>query len=355
MKIEIGESLAYSWLRHVRQCWLVQANWKFSEHWERYLTDAELDVLFDTMRGRFGGCGGVFKKTTDAGQFLRQGEIDAVGIDHRGGVHAVEVAFHEAGLQYGTTTETNNRVRKKMLRTLLILRAFRPPETRLHIYFFSPKVSPVVQQPLEETFAELCAEYPDVEWRFVANDDFTKSVVRPTLGKASGVADSSELFARSAKLLELAGYGAGQRPNLQKARSNSTREQGSSVRNKIQPLVKDLMQTLLVDAPELLSAADKCGMQDNTHCKQLGLTIGNKLPLLRRVEEGPRVDGFNRYWTRRFGDFYVCSQWWKKDHRSNACSLLVFVDRIAARNEGKPEAKVLLRHERAFRNYLAGG
>ena len=28
MKIEIGESLACSYLRHVKHCWLVQANWK---------------------------------------------------------------------------------------------------------------------------------------------------------------------------------------------------------------------------------------------------------------------------------------------------------------------------------------
>ena len=28
MKIEIGESLIYSWLRHEKQCQLVQTNWK---------------------------------------------------------------------------------------------------------------------------------------------------------------------------------------------------------------------------------------------------------------------------------------------------------------------------------------
>ena len=30
MKIEIGESLCYSYLRHVKRCWLVQSNWKVS-------------------------------------------------------------------------------------------------------------------------------------------------------------------------------------------------------------------------------------------------------------------------------------------------------------------------------------
>ena len=228
MKIEIGESLACSWLRHVRQCWLVQANWRFSGHWRRCSVDAELETLFTTMKGRFDRGGGVFKKTKNAEQLLRQGEIDAVGIDHEGGVHAVEIAFHEAGLQYGTTTETNNRVLKKMLRTLLILRAIRPPETQLHIYFFSPKVNPVVQRPLKETFKALCIEYPNVEWQFVANDDFTEDVVRPAVEEASGIADSSELFVRSAKLLRLAEYAAGQRPGAQRTRSYD--ERGAAVR-----------------------------------------------------------------------------------------------------------------------------
>lgn len=34
MKIEIGESLFYSWLRHVKFCQLVQTNWKISQQWE---------------------------------------------------------------------------------------------------------------------------------------------------------------------------------------------------------------------------------------------------------------------------------------------------------------------------------
>ena len=34
MKIEIGESLLLSWLRHIKECQLVQTNWKASAKWE---------------------------------------------------------------------------------------------------------------------------------------------------------------------------------------------------------------------------------------------------------------------------------------------------------------------------------
>ena len=33
MKIEMGESLFYSWLRHIKGCQVVQTNWKASPQW----------------------------------------------------------------------------------------------------------------------------------------------------------------------------------------------------------------------------------------------------------------------------------------------------------------------------------
>ena len=33
MKIEMGESLFYSWLRHVKECQIVQTNWTTSAKW----------------------------------------------------------------------------------------------------------------------------------------------------------------------------------------------------------------------------------------------------------------------------------------------------------------------------------
>jgi len=36
MKIEMGESLFYSWLRHAKECQIVQTNWTTSGKWELY-------------------------------------------------------------------------------------------------------------------------------------------------------------------------------------------------------------------------------------------------------------------------------------------------------------------------------
>ena len=203
MKVEIGESLCYSYLRHVKQCWLVQSNWKVSEHWDRLLSDSTLESDFASMKRLFDPEGRVFGKTTGANQLLKQGEVDILGIAQDGSVHAVDVAFHKDGLNYGGGAD--NRVLKKLLRTMMILRAYQPANTKLHIYFLSPKVRRAMQQPLESVFARLEAQYPKIDWHLLTNNSFSEQVVQATLEKTASVEDTSELFARAAKLLDLSG------------------------------------------------------------------------------------------------------------------------------------------------------
>ena len=202
MKIEIGESLCYSYLRHVKRCWLVQTNWKVSEHWSKYKSDAELETMFQTMKQKFDEDGTVFKQTKNASQFVKQGEIDVIGVEQEGSIHALDIAFHESGLNYGG--DSKNRVLKKLLRTYLILHVYSPPKTKFHIYFVSPKVNPSVKNQLKDTFDALRKEYSETEWEFLINEDFTDQILRTTLEKADTVADTSELFVRASKLLELA-------------------------------------------------------------------------------------------------------------------------------------------------------
>ena len=207
MKVEVGESLCYSYLRHVKQCWLVQSNWKVSEHWDRLMSDSDLESLFQSMRGLFDPDGSVFGKTKRARQLLKQGEVDVVGVGQDGSVHAVDVAFHRAGLNYGGGAD--KRVLKKLLRTMMILQAYRPADTKLHIYFVSPKVHRAMQEPLETVFTRLRAQYPEIEWHLLINNSFAEQVVGATLEKTTSVEDTSELFARAAKLLDLSGtYGS---------------------------------------------------------------------------------------------------------------------------------------------------
>lgn len=337
MKIEIGESLGYSYLRHVKRCWLVQTNWKVSEHWPRYKSDAELETMFRRMKQEFDEDGKVFKETKNAGQFLKQGEIDLVGIDLQGDVHALEVAFHESGLNYGGGSD--NRVLKKLLRTFMILQAYQRPETKFHISFASPKVNPTTQKPLEDVFIALRNEYPKIDWNLITNDDFTAEILQKTLEATETIADSSELFVRAAKLLNLTGIpavGAG------KTRARQTTKKALGTEERLQPIVEDIMKTLLEDHPTLLEDAERDNLMDREYCKRaLGLKISN-FALLRQREDGREVNGHSRYWKRPYADkFYVCSEWWKDDHIENAGSLARFATRLAARKPDDPGVPAL--------------
>ena len=214
MKVEIGESLGYSFLRHVEGCWLVQTNWKASEHWAEHklLTEERLEEEFNAIRDKLdspdSAYRGTFKGTAKGSTFLKQAEIDIVGVRFDGSIHTVEVAFHENGLDYrGNGLSTDKNVLKKMLRTMLLLRTYHREGTERHIYFASPKVGPRVQRDLKNAFDWLGEEYPAVYWHLVTNGDFTEQFLRPLRAKAHQVADTSELFLRALQLMELGGSG----------------------------------------------------------------------------------------------------------------------------------------------------
>ena len=363
MKIEVGESLGYSYLRHVKQCWLAQANWKASGHWPRRLAGNELDAMFADMRARFDPDGSVFRRTVNAAQFLRQAEIDVIGVDWEGGVHALDIAFHEAGLNYGGGAD--KRVLKKLLRAMLILNGYHPPETKLYIYFLAPKVNPGVQEPLEAVFTGLRAEYPAVEWNLITNDDFYRQIVWPTLEKAATVADTSELFVRASKLLHLAEAVTDAVPAHTRESRRVAGDAGRSrhraaatasispARGRVQPLVRRLMKTLLEDYPTLLDDTDIRNLLNRDYCKTiLRLKIGNHA-LLRKVEDGTRINGYERYWKDVYADrFYVCSQWGKANHIDNASSLLRFVEGLIERMPADPGIPELKQHRQALCNYI---
>ena len=80
MKIEIGESLILSWLRHVMGCPIAQTNWKPSPTWPIH-REAGLTSDFEKMREVAAQRLGfeVFKKSSFQ-QFIRQAEIDVLGL-----------------------------------------------------------------------------------------------------------------------------------------------------------------------------------------------------------------------------------------------------------------------------------
>ena len=205
MKIEIGESLALSYLKHVKRCIIYQTNWKASSLWTISKEEKkELEVIFEAVRKseEFRD----ISKKSEFNQFLRQAEIDALGIDQAGKVYAIDIAFHERGLRYGSTDEeAAARVTKKLVRSYLAMRGYFPGR-EYEIIFASPKVGPTRDIVIDKAVESLCRRLGDVnreKFKYITNDAFRDDILRETLRVTKDDADTNELFLRSYKLLRL--------------------------------------------------------------------------------------------------------------------------------------------------------
>lgn len=354
MKIEMLESLGCSYLRHVKGCWIVQPNWKASDTWPKVKSTDRLHGLFQDMKARFDGNGNdVFKGTKNVEQLLKQAEIDAIGLDFSGDIHALEVAFHEAGLNYVGQGGTRGRVLKKLLRSYLVLQAF-GLGGRVHVYFVSPRVNPATASELDEVFAGLRIAYPDIDWRLYMNESFATEILDRTLAATATASDTSELFSRAARLIDVGDT----------ARSRASRRQGpiptslagrrSLATEQFQPLVQRLLRTVLEDLASLVDDEWREGLLDPDFCKHsIGLKIGN-LPLLRRKYQGREVSGRARYWADVYGgSYYVCSQWWAADHLHNARSLLAWVEQLRETVVDDPGREALNHHWETLSAYVS--
>lgn len=206
MKLEMGESLILSWLRHVKKCQIVQTNWKPSKIWDTFQVEETKD-FFVTAKQQFGE--NVFKKSSQ-NQLMQQAEIDALGmIFHEGCIstlYAVDIAYHESGLNYGSSQETINRITKKMIRTaMVILNSF--DISNAEIIFASPKINPNIYVPLLEAFEVIneISKNNKLGFQFIlsGNEDFYEEILNPTVEISKDVSDTSELFLRSIQLLGL--------------------------------------------------------------------------------------------------------------------------------------------------------
>jgi hypothetical protein len=333
MKIEMGESLIYSYMRHVKQCLIAQTNWKPSGNWIIPENIKENVIYeFDKINKHYAFTG-VFKSNLD--QTIKQAEIDVLGITNNNHVFAYEVAYHENGLQYGGKIETRERIIKKMLRTYLSLLLFFPNQ-QYEIAFCSPKVTPATERNINEYFEVLTNEFQTdrVKYKYYSNESFANEIYQKTIDNTMSEADTSELFIRSIKLHKISVDCANSNQNLNSPKMDmdnkqmvSSRETQSAyipsniksvningksipinkgVSDKIQDFVKEIMHQLLDN--NLLSEQDIILLLDTEYSKE---TFSLQYSLLRTIEQGRKdSNGYYRYWVDVFGKkYYVCNHW----------------------------------------------
>ena len=330
MKIEMGESLFLSWLRHVKQCQIVQLNWKTSTSWQ-LSNEQQVEKLMNHCRSYFRKKYGRELLGRKGGQsytqILKQGEIDVLGIELSknsiASIYAVDVAFHEHGLRYGKTPQDAvTRVVKKMIRSTMIIMSYFGMN-KGDIIFASPKINPSTYMPLQKVFDDINSLMRDMKLKFTfllyGNSDFEKHIIAPVVQLSNEVADTSELFMRSIQMYHLfVGKGTTIRPQMDTIQRTVKETPQSTDEIKIGQLVRTTFRQLFANRKVTKRMADS--LMDLEYSKQ---TFGLSFPVLRRIGDRHPLSkqiqddkGRSRYWSEEFGNgrYLICSQWYAR-HR----------------------------------------
>lgn len=335
MKIEMGESLLYSWLRHVKECQIVQTNWKASPEWDKKNQD-ELQNMMNITNQYFEGKHGYkIYKNNSLDQLVKQAEVDVLGVsiyENRNHVYAIDVAFHSGGLNYGSKDETVACVIKKYIRTAMCLYGYMNLD-EADIIFASPKITPAVMSELEPKIKEVNELFKSLNFKFkirlIANEEFNSKILAPILIASDGISDTSELFLRSYQMFNMFAdqSTAEKKPNMGVA-SSTLNELNSSVSDaalkelKIGKLVQISMKRLFEE--ERLSEVEIEKMTKADYSKRV---FNANFPILIEVPFGSdvkklRKDGnaYDRYYATTltiYGKQYLLSaQWYENLNRS---------------------------------------
>lgn len=310
MKIEIGENLIASYLRHVEDCRIVQINWKTSSQWK--ITEYEKKKsreLFNKINSSplFKG---VFKNN-EYDQLIKQAEIDVLGLNTtEKSVFGIDIAFHTGGLNYGSIDETKFRIFKKIFRTIFVLQTYFSDFDKFNSYFVTPKVNPSTENPIRELIEEANQLIGDemIMVNFISNETFFTSIVDPIINNIADDNDTSELFLRSIKLIQIDKRVSLSTDNkrVHKKVTNIT-DKTTIDGMKIGQFVKFNMRKLYDQ--NLISTEEINNLQKKEYSKEI---FDQNYEILRSSDkEITGLDGRNRYYTneRFFGDYYLNSQW----------------------------------------------
>lgn len=205
MKIEIAESLIYSYLKHSEGCRIVQTNWKTSGKWivTKYETERARELFQKISTSEY--FNGIFKNSS-FDQLIKQAEIDVLGINTaEETVYGIDVAFHSAGLNYGSKTETAFRIIKKIFRTIFIMQSYFNENEKFNSYFITPKVNPATKVIIEDLMikAKEVINDENITIDFISNEQFYSDIVDSLLENIDEEHDTTELFSRAIKLMKL--------------------------------------------------------------------------------------------------------------------------------------------------------
>lgn len=307
MKIEIAESLTYSYLKHVMGCRIVQTNWTTSGNWT--VTEYEKErarELFNKVSSskHFDGIFG----NNSFDQLIKQAEIDVLGINTaEETIYGIDVAFHSAGLNYGSKKETALRIVKKIFRTIFILQSYFDENVKFNSYFITPKVNPATQVIIDDLMikAKEVINDDNISIDLISNEQYYSKIVDSLLENINEEHDTTELFSRAIKLMNL-----GNRIKNSAVTKPKKEVNGMKIGQFVQDSFKKAYELNLLSIEEINK------LQKPEYSREI---FNSNFEVLRNINR-PIEDenGRKRYYARKVfcGNYHLTSQWiepqWEK-------------------------------------------
>lgn len=333
MKIEMGESLILSWLRHTKHCQSVQLNWKPStSSWELHNKE-KIEQLMRVVSESYhiNHQMTIFKNNQSYSQLLQQGEIDVLGLEIQNAkvaeIYGIDIAFHEGGLNYGGTQGTVERVIKKLVRTAMIILGYFNLD-RGKIIFASPKIPYASSELFVTSINKLNTIVKDLnlDFEFIVygNEDFKENIFLPVISLSRSVADTSELFMRSLQMYNMFMDDTSVTPRSQtiqppkKIKPSTTSNTNETDEIKIGVFVRTSIANLITN--DQLTAEMLEWLSSKKYCKE---TFDINYPLLKKLEssvplaEQRKINSYDRYWkevlTINGEKYLLCNDWYDRN------------------------------------------
>ena len=295
MTHEMGESLMYSWLRHVKGCQIAQTNWKASPTWDmRYFMEAQDLYSRFLEEARTQGlvedeCKISFK------QSLYQTEIDVIGLNKTSANHNGKI--HSDGLHYNKNGKNNStgKVISKLIKNAVAVYAIWG-NIEAEILFVTPVISNTLNLSIQTAITNLnhLAKNYDLkfQFRFVAGDDFKLRIIDPVYIMSQGVNDASEMFLRAQKLLDISG--------VLSVKNNLKNPDSFDEFGAVGEIANKALRAVL--ANKIINNKIITGLQPLISSSVL-------TPLVNTVPQGLSNKYYKTPIMAKNGDFYLCNNW----------------------------------------------
>lgn len=255
-------------------------------------------------------------------------------------IYGVDVAFHESGLNYGSSIGTIERIIKKMIRTAFLIHGYFNL-SKGSIIFASPRIHKATYEPLKGSIDLLNKIFKvfELDFTFIlyGNQDFRNDIFEPVVNLSKSVADTSELFLRSSQMYNLFSDTKVENKSTtteiitQRTSSITSTELVKNDINhiKIGALVRKEFDRLIKN--NLLSDDMIKLLLEQKYSK---LTFDVNYPILRKINgdhstfDQRMINGYSRYWSTIYKingkRYFICNDWYDKSRTK----FINWVDRL---------------------------